>query len=555
MQIPILETNCGSDPQFEQFLNDLRKSHYTVQQEARKHQSALSGKDQDCLGPKFPVESFNYESELGQLTDEVMSEEELAKEMYSFFQGVARPQSELSLFNMVPEPMTTAIVGSCMATLYNVNSLMDAYGGKSLLIEQKVVRTIGKWVDWNESYGIACNGGKLTMLYAVKAAISKIAPDSQSKGIPDNLVVIANEGGHYCVEHVCSLLGIGTERCLRGITDEYGKMDLKNLEEIMEIEIKKGNKIAAIICSGGTTINFFCDNTQKVADFVDDFVVKHKLDYRPHLHLDSVIGWIYFTLVKKSNEEISNFKATDFVKNKLMETKNRFLGLATFDSFGVDFHKDGLCPYSSSFFVSKTADCFNLLNDGNYKYDAKDFDFEQFRAYRYTLENSKPSQGILSAWMVLKKIGSRGLIQYLTQLHETQYKIIKEIEKQGVFKVLNKCSLGWEVVFAIQFKKLAAASEDFNHDQAAMSFMQRCWDKVNRGEVFPLFSVVPDYRIDNDRNNTTTAFLIYPMQGNLSLSSITAILHSISNEVSLFEETVLKNKEELVTRIFEKPIR
>ncbi|BEM02344.1 hypothetical protein SM14VA2_47560 (plasmid) [Serratia marcescens] len=45
-----------------------------------------------------------------------------------------------------------------------------------------------------------------------------------------------------------------------------------------------------------------------------------------------------------------------------------------------------------------------------------------------------------------------------------------------------------------------------------MSFMQECWERVNAGYNLPLFSIVPGYRIENDPNKVTTAFLLYPMR-------------------------------------------
>jgi hypothetical protein len=253
--------------------------------------------------------------------------------------------------------------------------------------------------------------------------------------------------------------------------------------------------------------------------------------------------------------KIRSLKTSPFIVNKLLEVKNRFKGLHSFDSFGVDFHKDGLCPYSSSFFISKSSACFNLLTQGDYTYNHNDFEFEQFRAYRYTLENSRPSQGILSSWIVLKKLGREGLLQYLIELHETQHRIIERMGLKDIFKILNISSLGWEVVFSIDFRMLMSLQgESFEIHQVAMAFMQRCWDKVNKGELFPFFSIVPDYKSDTVEQKTT-AFLLYPMQTELSIKNIDEILNDIASEVILFQKEIIENSQTLTTRILEKPIR
>lgn len=69
-----------------------------------------------------------------------------------------------------------------------------------------------------------------------------------------------------------------------------------------------------------------------------------------------------------------------------MEVVKRIEGVSNFDSFGVDMHKNGLCPYSTSMFISKTDDNFDYLNDGKYSYGEDDYEFGNFRAYRYTLK-------------------------------------------------------------------------------------------------------------------------------------------------------------------------
>ena len=90
--------NTIVDEPFEKFLKQLKKVHYGIQARAKNHQTLLTKKAQKELGPKYPIEVFNYETELSNLDEHILSEEDLIEEMYSFLQGSTRPQSQLSLW-------------------------------------------------------------------------------------------------------------------------------------------------------------------------------------------------------------------------------------------------------------------------------------------------------------------------------------------------------------------------------------------------------------------------------------------------------------------------
>ncbi|MEZ9701108.1 aspartate aminotransferase family protein [Vibrio sp. 10N.261.46.E12] len=530
-----------------------------VQTQAKRNQSELSNlefapKSLVSLGPKYPSRPFSYLKELTVDTDNgPLNKEELFNEVSRYFRGAIRPESKHSLFNMVPEPSLEATAAAMLATAYNTNTLMDAFGGEALLVEQQVARRIGHWADWPESMGIACNGGKLTIMYAIKSALSRIDPNSQKAGLPSDVIILCSEGAHYCVEHAASLLGLGSNNCLRVPTNSDGKMHPEALRRILNEQHALGKKVAAIICCGGTTINFNCEDTQEILNIVESYVKHNNLHYKPYLHLDSVIGWLYLSNFGLNNECTPVTVAAPEIRHRVAEVHRRFRGLYGFDSLGVDFHKNGLCPYASSFFIAKDNRFMNELGDGYYHYSNKDFQYGDFRAYRYTFENSRPSQGILSAWINLQKLGRSGYASYLTQLHEARESLTHAIEKHGLFRVLNQSSLGWEVVFEIPFSSDVLALCPSKQD-LAMKFMQQCWDRVNAGHDLPLFSIVPEYRVENDPKKTTTAFLLYPMSPRPE-NEWDEVVKLITAQFHHFQNTAL-NGEIMFDQVqYEKPIR
>ncbi|CEK35807.1 pyridoxal-dependent decarboxylase [Paraclostridium sordellii] len=511
----------------------------------------LNNKD---LNPKFKVNTFSYNEILDEVAipEKGASSEEVFENLAELFEGSIRTQSPYSLFNMVPSPLIDTVAASTITQLYNTNSLMDSFGGKVLLFEQKIARMLGKLAGWNDAHGVACNGGKLTLLYAVKSAISKIDPDSRNKGIDKNLVVLTNESSHYCVEHVCSILGLGSDNCIRIKSEDGWKMNIKNLLETIEEQHKNGKKVAAIICAGGTTINFACDDTVSVYKNVKELFENSNQDYFPYFHLDSVIGWLWMNFIGVSESELNEKIPNEKIRNKIMEVVKRIEGVSNFDSFGVDMHKNGLCPYSTSMFISKTDDNFDYLNDGKYSYGEDDYEFGNFRAYRYTFENSRPATGIVNSWIAMNRLGRTGFQDYLIKLKDISEELKTKLEESEKISILNK-SLGWEIVFDIDFNRIEKKYNG-SYESIAKAFMQYCWDEVNAGKVVPLISIVPEYKIyPGDINHT--AFLIFPMSMYLDSEIISDIVIKLNETIDEFETKVLSGDISIGQVDFEKPIR
>ncbi|MFR6018347.1 MAG: pyridoxal phosphate-dependent decarboxylase family protein [Paraclostridium sordellii] len=511
----------------------------------------LNNKD---LNPKFKVNTFSYNEILDEVAipEKGASSEEVFENLAELFEGSIRTQSPYSLFNMVPSPLIDTVAASTITQLYNTNSLMDSFGGKVLLFEQKIARMLGKLAGWNDAHGVACNGGKLTLLYAVKSAISKIDPDSRNKGIDKNLVVLTNESSHYCVEHVCSILGLGSDNCIRIKSEDGWKMNIKNLLETIEEQHKNGKKVAAIICAGGTTINFACDDTVSVYKNVKELFENSNQDYFPYFHLDSVIGWLWMNFIGVSESELNEKIPNEKIRNKIMEVAKRIEGVSNFDSFGVDMHKNGLCPYSTSMFISKTDDNFDYLNDGKYSYGEDDYEFGNFRAYRYTFENSRPATGIVNSWIAMNRLGRTGFQDYLIKLKDISEELKTKLEESEKISILNK-SLGWEIVFDIDFNRIEKKYNG-SYESIAKAFMQYCWDEVNAGKVVPLISIVPEYKIyPGDINHT--AFLIFPMSMYLDSEIISDIVIKLNETIDEFETKVLSGDISIGQVDFEKPIR
>lgn len=512
-------------------------------------------KNTNGINPKFTAHNFYYKEGIktSHIPDRGKNSAEVLESLCEMFEGSIRPHSPYALFNMVPSPLLDTIAASTMTQLYNTNSIMDDFGGKTLLFEQRIARALGHLIGWEQSHGISCNGGKLTLLYAIKSAISRIAPQSKTEGIPNDLVILTNEGAHFSIEHVCSLLGLGANQCVRIRSTADWRMDTVHLKQVIQEQIAQGKRIAAVICCGGTTINFVCDNTLEVYQCVEQIFKDTAQTYFPYFHLDSVIGWLWFNFMGLSESEWKQKVTNDYIRFKMKRVLEKLKGVSMCDSFGVDMHKNALCPYATSFFISKTETCFNDLNQGSYEYGENDYKFGQFRAYRYTIENSRPSTGIASAWIAVNRLGKEGFQEYLVRLYALSLVFEKNLNMLPGVSVINHPSLGWELIFTITFSQILSVIPNQNVVEIANTFIQYCWEQTNQGYETPFISIVPEYRITPESAGQV-AFLLYPMS--LFAEEMTEeIIRMLGLCITEFEKKVIAGEISIENGILEKPIR
>ena len=93
--------------------------------------------------------------------------------------------------------------------------------------------------------------------------------------------------------YACSFLGIGSENCIRVQSDRSGRMSAAAFEDTLDRCITAGQKVSCVILSGGSALDNVIDPIARVRRIIDRQSRVHSLDYKPHLHVDSVIGWLW----------------------------------------------------------------------------------------------------------------------------------------------------------------------------------------------------------------------------------------------------------------------
>jgi len=408
---------------------------------------------------RYPIKRFKYKDEINTkfFTDNGCSRKQFIREIQKIFDGVINWYSPYTTFNITTTPLLDTVATNTITNLLNPNCLWDFSSGKFVLIEKNIIRLLGKTVfNSNSSDGLSTFGGKGTLFYAIKTGLSNCDIDHKKNGLNNKYVVICSYVSHFCLADVCDYVGIGTNNLIRIPLQPNREMDYDALEKTLEKSVQEGKKIAAIICNGGITLDFCIDNAKKIRVITDKIEKKYKLPYKIHIHGDMVFGWAW----RFANERYLK-ECNDVASKKILKIGKMLKNMTETDSIGVDFHKMGLCPHNSSFFVLKNGDHMNFLGGA---VTAQDNGLWGNNHPHYnSLENSKSGTGIISAYAALCLLGSRGIAEYLRYLMHVKETYINLIESKfkHIFTILNKKSLGFEIVIRVSVNGRNFTKEDY----------------------------------------------------------------------------------------------
>lgn len=373
--------------------------------------------------------------------------------------GQIRWHSPSTLHNITPPPMLDSVAISAITNLYNPNMIWDFVSAGSHKIEQQVIRQISSLVGWkNKTGGSFTFGGKGCLIYAIRLGLNRCLSDVSIKGINSKYqpIVITSKFNHYIIENVCSLLGLGSNGCIRVKTKEDETLDLCSFREVLEKSISSQVPIACIILSGGNTLHIAIDPLQEAVKIIDELCTKYQLNYRPYIYFDMVVGWPWL-FFKKYNYKINPLEIKHSILMKIKKASINVSDALLADGVGIDFHKIGFCPYSTSLFMTKDR---NELQ----KIHSEDNSYEESRQYghnflqHYTLEHSRSSAPVLAAWIALQNAGILGFQAYIAHLISIA-EAFREILKNYQFEYLNPFSLGFASVYYPIFKRFS-----FNYD-------------------------------------------------------------------------------------------
>jgi L-2,4-diaminobutyrate decarboxylase len=375
--------------------------------------------------------------------------ETVAGELVSHFEGLPIFSHPRTQVNVIAPSSIASIIGALLPTIYNPNLVSDDTSHGIAVAERRVEAMMARLLGYDPrtSAGIFTFSGTGTNLYGVKVGLEKAIPDAMETGVHGRAVMLASSQSHYSRLNVAGWLGIGERNVVAVPTHPTNDIRVDALEQELRDVARGGGRIAAIVATMGTTDAFGIDDLEAVVAARDRLVEDEALDYRPHVHADAVIGWAW-----------SVFNDYDFEENRLgfrprtvralagAGRRIRSLGLA--DSIGVDFHKTGFAPYTSSLFLVRDRSDLGLLTRGR---EQMPYLFQSGERHPgvFTLETSRSGSPILSALASLLFLGKDGFRALLGHVVEMAELLREHLEGHSATTVLNGGNFGTVTLFRV----------------------------------------------------------------------------------------------------------
>jgi L-2,4-diaminobutyrate decarboxylase len=282
------------------------------------------------------------------------------------------------------------------------------------------------------------------MLYGAKIGLEKSCPETKKRGIHKPVKIFAKKRSHYSKFIVANWLGIGVENVVE-IPETSTGIDIPLFKNMLLSVINENYRVGTIFLEAGSTYEFLMDDIKQVVELRDQLASENMLEYLPHIHVDAVLGWI-FSVFCDYNFKINNLGFAQKICDVLQKTTSFVQNLNMADSVGIDFHKLGYAPLTSSCVLVKDKNDLQIIRSLGDIYS----DYATIMDYRpgeYSLECSRSSSGVISAYAncrLLGKNGFRTLLAYSMELIVEAVDLIRSIEN---CLLLNENILGPAIVF------------------------------------------------------------------------------------------------------------
>lgn len=372
------------------------------------------------------------------------------KDMAALFQNVPYWKNPGTMINIIPPVVLNALACAAMSNLYNSNFAQDTYAGYLIAAELEVIKYISDLVnwDWKKSGGIFTFGGKGTNLYASEIALNKSDRECLSKGCRGKeFFMVTPKTGHPCHVQAGSWIGIGSDNVLEVECEVDGTISLPRLEQVIRSNIEAGKIFIGVNLNGGNTNELVIDPIKKVYDLVHRIAKDYELDYMPHIHVDSVIGWIYL-FYNDYDFEQNPLEVDPAYLTKMKSIAKQASQFVYADSLGIDFHKTGFCPYASSLFLLKKKADFSYISKKAIP-ETEGMVYGDYDPYDYTLELSRSSTGPVAALAALKTLGKEGFQKILKNWLGSTCYFKEQLKKARNVVLLNEAAQGFAVLFIL----------------------------------------------------------------------------------------------------------
>lgn len=276
-----------------------------------------------------------------------------------------------------------AVLGDLLAVVMNNSMYTYKVAGAQVGVEKEILKEVCKMLGWGEnSNGTFASGGSLTNFMSMLMARDAFDANIKEEGAKAKMTVYTSIESHYSIPKNASFSGIGRDNVRFIPTDEFGKMDVHELEKVVEKDIIEGYHPVLVNATAGTTVLGAFDPVKSISEICK----KHNI----WLHVDGAYcGSVLFS---------SKYK-------HLIE------GVEDADSFSFNAHKMMGTPLTCSIIVVKDKKYLNdsFATKAEYLYQT---DHDEFNLGKTSLQCGRRNDA-LKFWTLWKSIGTSGLENFV----------------------------------------------------------------------------------------------------------------------------------------------
>lgn len=272
-----------------------------------------------------------------------------------------------------------AILGELLSVILNNSMYTYKAAGPQVGVEKSILRKVCDFIGWDKNAdGTLAPGGSMTNLMSMIMARDAAFPSANRQGMTEQMLVYTSKESHYSIAKNAAFSGIGRENVRFVPTDDQGRMDVSQLEKMIEEDQMDGATPIMVNLTAGTTVLGAFDPIRPVHELCKKF--------KMWLHIDGA-----------------------YCGSVLFSEKYKYLidGVELVDSFCFNAHKMIGTPLSCSIIVVKNKknlyDSFS--NDASYLYQT---DHDEFNLGKTSLQCGRRNDA-LKFWTLWKSVGSSGL--------------------------------------------------------------------------------------------------------------------------------------------------
>ena len=383
------------------------------------------------------------------LADAPQPLEAVTAELVQYLSGMfiwGHPRAQI---NVVPSPTIASLIGGLLPSIYNPNLVSEETSRRVSLAEVEAVAMTAALVGYDPAVadGVFTFGGTGTLLYGAKIGLEKAVPGSRRDGLRTPAVIVCSKRAHYANLTVANWLGLGESQVVQVPATDDSQMRLDELVKALQRIVDGGRRIACLVATMGTTDAFGLDDLEGIVRVRDALVEEYRLDYVPHVHADAVIGWAW-SVFSDYDYDANPLGFRHRTVRAIAGAARRIRHLRLADSIGIDYHKTGFAPYISSAVLVRDRRDFQLLAR---REEDTPYIFQSGERHpgRFTLETTRPGNGILAALANLRLFGRQGLQALLGHVVTMAEELREHLEGHVSTTVLNGDNFGPVTLFRV----------------------------------------------------------------------------------------------------------